>query len=114
MPAPKKYQIDAFFMNEKCFLEDSEKHVSFVCFSLVDLGRTILHLTPSGYRVRTSAWFSKHLKWNNNDLELRSGLLQTKMYRIRVITEIPPFKELEHTNRSGNSYKLKIIQNGST
>jgi hypothetical protein len=54
------------------------------------LRNTIRHITPTGYLVKTSAWFSKYLKLNNYDLVLNSRFLAEKeMYRIIKVNDVP-------------------------
>lgn len=109
MAKQRIYQVDVFFMNKENFFKDSENHVSLACKGLDDLRKTIRCITPQGYRVRTKQWFSKYLKWNNQDLELRGGLFKTKMFRIREIPSMPPIKEAEYTGAYDLKHNIKVI-----
>lgn len=105
---PKAEDIFALFPNDE--------YLYFLCISLKDLQKTIRQITPTGYRVRTSSWFSKYLKMNNYDLVLSSGFLEKhEKYRILKITEEPPdYKSFDFTNRDQKTYTLKAFVSESS
>lgn len=92
-------------------LQPDNGYVFFFCKGLKDLQKTIRHITPRGYRVRTSTWFSKWLKINNYDLVLKSGFLVKKeTYRILKIDQTPnDFKTVDFVNRENKTYSLKCF-----
>ncbi|PYF68497.1 hypothetical protein [Pedobacter nutrimenti] len=100
---PKAGDIFALFPNDE--------YVYLLCKSLKDLQKTVRHITPSGYRVRTSSWFSKYLKMNNYDLILSSGFFEKhEKYRIIKIAEEPvDYKSFDFTNRNQKTYTLKAF-----
>jgi len=100
---PKKEDIFGLFPNDE--------YVYFFCKGLKDLRQTIRHITPKGYRVPSSQWFSKYLKMNNYDLILQSGfLVQHEAYRIIKLEEEPKeYKIFEYENRDQKIYPLKAV-----
>ena len=100
---PKQGDIFGLFPNDE--------HVYFFCSGLKDLRNTIRHITPLGYRVKTSAWFSKYLKLNNYDLVLNSGfLVEKETYRIIKVDDIPTnVVTIEYENRNKKTYPLKTF-----
>lgn len=100
---PKQDDVFHFYPNDE--------YIYFYCKGLVDLQKTIRQITPKGYRIRTSAWFSKYLKMNSYDLVLKGGFItQNEKYRIIKITEqVKDYKEVEFTNRENITLILKAI-----
>lgn len=88
----------------------STGYVYFLCVGLKDLRNTIRHITPLGYRVRTSDWFSKYLKLWNYDLVLESGFLtKREMYRIIKVEHSGSFVTVDYENKYGKTYPLKVF-----
>ena len=93
----------------------NDEYVYFYCKGLKDLRLTIRHITPSGYRVRSSQWFSKYIKMNGNDLILSSGFLaMNEKYRIIKIHQEPlGYETFEYTNNDNKIYTLKAFSSQS-
>lgn len=89
----------------------NDDYIYFFCKGLKDLRDTIRHITPMGYRVRTTAWFSKHLKLHNYDLILYNRFLfERETYRILKIDAMPnKLMTIDYENRSRKIYPLKVI-----
>lgn len=100
---PKKDDIFGLFPNDE--------YVYFFCKGLKDLRDTIRHITPLGYQVKTSSWFSKYLKLHNYDLVLNSGFLVIKeTYRIIKIETSPEnIVTINYENRNKKIYPLKTF-----
>lgn len=88
--------------------KEATVHIYLFAAGLKDLRSTIRCITPPGYGIRSSRWFSKHIQ--GGELTMINPLLLTKTCEIKEINFTPKIEqELEHENKGGFKYKLKII-----
>lgn len=89
-------------------LSEPTDFLYLTCSGLPALKKTMRCISPKGYRIRTAAWFSKHLR--TGYVELIGSLFQRTMFEIKVIPETEnEFKEIEFTNSFNITQKLRII-----
>lgn len=110
----KKFIVKAAKPQDKFYMSESSDFIYLYCEGLNDLKKTIRCITPRGYNVRSTRWFSRYLKWNKGKLELRNPFFSTTMFEItEVKTPADVSSKIEYTNGFGFTHTLKLVDQGS-
>jgi hypothetical protein len=88
--------------------------ISFYCASLVDLKKQLRALTNPYQRMRSTQWWSKHIKAHDGNLKLVNRFFKTTTIEVTEVTEVPKYKEILHTykDRSGveHTQLIKVVE----
>lgn len=85
----------------------TEAHLYFFACGLKDLRNTLRCITPCGFHVRTSRWFSNYLK--SGKTEIVNPLSRNTMYEIQQVKDYVKVEQELDWNNNGFKHRLKIV-----